>query len=126
MNNIRFKKLDLSKQTDRHILLTYFFKKLDTTLNKEELLKISCIYYNAKEEKLSFLTNRFTKKSQFCRDIKVLQENVDDTLKKVLCDELTIHEELVRCDLDLGNRIDYFYIAVIGVDFFLTETELRK
>jgi hypothetical protein len=126
MGNMRFKTLDMSNDIDRKILLTYFFKKQDTVLDTNELLTMSCICYDSKKENLYSQTKRFSNELTPYKDKKVLKENVDDTLKKVLCDCLRIQEEIVRCDFPLDNSIDHFYIAVIGVDFFLTETELRK
>ncbi len=126
MNNIKFKKLDMSNDIDKTILLTYFFKKLNTTIDKDELLTMSCICYDSEQENLYSRTNRFKKELEPFKDKKVLKEDVEKTLKKVLSDKLKIQEELVRCDLNGDTGIDYFYIAVIGVDFFLTETEIRK
>jgi hypothetical protein len=123
---MRFKKLDMSIDTDKHILLTYFFKKLDTILDKKELLSMSSIYYDSEQNQLNAHTKRFQKKLEPYKDTKVLMQNVDDTIKKALHEELRIQEELVRCDLHNGNSIDHFYITVIGVDFFLIETQLRK
>jgi len=123
---MRFKILDMSCDIDRKILLRYFFKKTDTVINKNELLKLSCICYDATQQHLYSQTKRFTKELTPFKDIKVLKNEVDTTLQKVLSDSFNIHEELVRCDLPTSNGIDQFYIAVIGVDFFLIEKELRK
>jgi hypothetical protein len=123
---MRVKKLDMCIETDRNILLTYFFKKLDTTLNKKELLTMSSIRYDSLEEKIYAQTKRFQEKLNPYKESKVLASKVDDTLKKVLNDEFRMQEELVRCDLPNSTGIDYFYITVIGVDFFLIEKELRE
>ena len=126
MNNIRFKILDMSNNIDKQILLTYFFKKLDTTLDKDELLTMCSIYYETKEKNIYSITNRFKEKLEPFKNTQILNKDVDDTLKTLLSDDLRIQEELVRCDFHTKDGIDHFYITVIGVDFFLTETELRK
>lgn len=126
MSKIRLKKLDMSCDTDKKILLTYFFKKLNTVLDKEELLTLCSISYDSEQEKLYSHTKRFKKELEPYKDKKVLKEDVEDTLQKVLYDGFKIQEELVRCDLTTDMGIDHFYITVIGVDFFLTESELRK
>jgi hypothetical protein len=126
MGKIRFKKLDMSCDIDKKILLTYFYKNLDTVLDKEELLTMSCVYYDSEQENLYSRTKRFVNELEPYKNEKVFNEDVDDTLKKVLCNSLKIQEELVRCDLSLNTGIDHFYIAVIGADFFQVESELRK
>lgn len=123
---MKFKKLDMRHDIDKKILLSYFYKKLDTTLDKDELLTMSCIYYDSQQENIYSRTKRFKEQLEPYKDKKVLKEDVEDTLKKALFDCLKIQEELVRCDLHLDTGIDHFYIAVIGVDYFLTESELRK
>ena len=126
MNNIRFRILDMSSDIDKKTLLTYFFKKLDTVLDKDELLTMSCIYYDSEKQNISSRTNRFINQLEPLKNQKVLNEDVDDTLKSVVGDSLKIQEELVRCDLHLDTGTDHFYIAVIGVDFFMTEKEFGK
>jgi len=126
MSKIRFKKLDMSCNIDKKILLTYFFKKLNTVLDKKELLTLSCICYDSEQENLYSCTKRFKEELEPYKDEKILKEDVEHTLQKALNDCLKIQEELVRCDFNVDTGIDHFYIAVIGVDFFLTETELRK
>jgi len=123
---MRVKKLDMGNDIDKKILLSYFFKKPNTLLDKKELLSISCIYYDSIHNNLHSCTNRFANELTPYKNKTILHEEVDDTLQKVLSDSLKIQEELVRCDLNVKTGIDYFYIAVIGVDFFLTETEIRK
>jgi len=126
MGKIRFKKLNMSYDIDKKILLTYFFKKLNTTLDKKELLTLSCIYYDSKEENLTSQTKRFTNELAPYKDKNIFKSNVEETLNIALDDCLKVQEELVRCDLETDTGTDHFYIAVIGVDFFLTESELRK
>jgi len=123
---MRIKKLDIDSAKDREILLTYFFKKLDTKLDKTELSQLSCIHYDSKKQTLNSLTTRFKEVLKPLKDTKILQENVDDILKKVLSDNFRLQEELVRCDFKVGENIDFFYIAIIGVDFFMIEKELKK
>lgn len=112
-------------EIDRHILLSYFFKKSNTTINKEMLLNLSCIWYDSNNKIILPCTKRFKNKLDSFQNILIEKNNVEDTLAKVLDDELKMQEELVRCELSNGSSIDYFYIAVIGVDFFLIEKELR-
>jgi len=126
MGNIRLKTLDMNNEIDKKILLSYFFKKPNTVWNKKELLTLSCIYYDSSKNNLLSCTNRFVNELIPFQNKIVLNKEVDNTLKTILSDSLKIQEELVRCDLQTDNGIDHFYIAVIGVDFFLTETELRK
>lgn len=126
MSKIRFKKLDMNSDIDKKVLLTYFFKKLNTVLDKNELLTLSCISYDSKNENLYSLTKRFKKELEPYKDKKILKEDVENTLQKILYDRFKIQEELVRCDLITDTGIDHFYITVIGVDFFITESELRK
>ena len=126
MGKMRFKKLDMSNDIDKQILLAYFFKKLDRVIDKDELLTMSCIYYDSVQEKISSHTKRFKNELEPYKDTKVLAKHVDDTLKRALSDCLRIQEELVRCDFTVERGIDHFYITVIGADFFMTETELRK
>lgn len=126
MSKIRFKKLDMNLEIDKKILLTYFFKKLNTVVDKNELLTLSCICYDSEHKNLYSLTKRFKKELEPYKDEKILKNDVENTLQIALYDCLKIQEELVRCDLNTDTGIDHFYIAVIGVDFFLTETELRK
>jgi len=123
---MKFKTLDMNYDIDKKILLTYFFKKLDTTLDKEELLKLSCICYDSKQKSLYALTNRFKKELEPYKEKELLNENVDDTLKQILANNFKLQEELVRCDLTNKNGVDYFYIAVIGADFFLVESGLKN
>ena len=123
---MRFKKLDMSNEIDKNILLTYFFKKLNTKINKNELLSMSSIFYDSEQRKLQAHTRRFQEKLEPYKNINIEKEDVIETLKKALDDELRIEEEIVQCSLHLENSIDYFYITVIGVDFFLTESSLRK
>ena len=87
---------------------------------------MSCISYDSVQEKLYSNTKRFINELEPYKDEKVLKEDVDNTLKKVLSECLKIQEELVRCDLPVNTGIDHFYITVIGVDFFMTESECRK
>tara|TARA_B110000046_G_C12834274_1_gene330758 strand:+ start:109 stop:489 length:381 start_codon:yes stop_codon:yes gene_type:complete len=126
MRTMRFKKLDMNNDIDKKILLTYFYKKLDTRLEKDELLTMSCISYDWVQEKLYSHTTRFVNELAPYKNEKILKEDVDDTLKKALSQCLKIQEELVRCDLPVDTGIDHFYITVIGVDFFMTESECRK
>ena len=126
MSTFRLKKLDINNDIDKKILLTYFYKKLNTTVDKKELLSLSCICYDSKQKNLFSCTKRFKEELSPFKNKLVLSENVDDTLKKVLSGCLKIQEELVRCDFPVDEGIDHFYIAVIGVDFFLTETDIRK
>lgn len=126
MRTMRFKNLDMNNDIDKKILLTYFYKKLDTILDKDELLTMSCISYDWVQEKLYSHTKRFINELEPYKDKKILKEDVDDTLKKVLSECLKIQEELVRCDLPVNKGIDHFYITVIGVDFFMTESQCRK
>jgi len=123
---MRFKKLDMSSEMDKKILLTYFFKKLTTVLDKDELLKISCICYDSEKKNLYSHTNRFQKELQPYENVKVEKEDVQKILQNVLDDNIKIQEELVQCELQTKNDIDYFYVTVIGVDFFLTENELKQ
>ena len=122
---MRFKKLDMSNDIDKNILLTYFFKKLNTKIDKNELLSMSSIFYDSEQKKLNAHTKRFQEKLEPYKNINVEEEDVIETLKKALDEELRIEEELVQCSLQFENNIDYFYITVIGVDFFLIEKELR-
>lgn len=122
---MRFKKLDMSNDIDKNILLTYFFKKLNTKIDKNELLSMSSIFYDSEQKKLNAHTKRFQEKLEPYKNINVEKEDVIETLKKALDEELRIEEELVQCSLQFENNIDYFYITVIGVDFFLIEKELR-
>jgi len=126
MGKIRFKKLDMSCDIDKKILLTYFFKKLDTVLDKDELLTLCSIHYDSEQKNLYSCTKRFKKELEPYKDKKVLKEDVVDTLQIVLYDKFKIQEELVRCDLTTDTGTDHFFITVIGVDFFLTESEIRK
>ena len=123
---MKFKTLDMSHDIDRKILLTYFFKKPDTIVDKNELLELACICYDTKQQHLYSHTKRFQKELAPFKSTKILQNNVDATLQKVLSNSLIIHEELVRCDIPTTTGIDHFYIAVIDVDFFLIEKELRE
>lgn len=122
---MRFKKLNINNETDKNILLSYFFKKLTTPVNKEMLLGLSCIWYDSNKKVILPCTKRFKSKLDAFNTIQIEKNNVEDTLKKALDGELKMQEELVRCELSCDNSSDYFYIAVIGVDFFLTEKELR-
>lgn len=126
MSKIKLKKLDMSNDIDQQILLTYFFKKPDTIVDKNELLKLACICYDSSQQYLYSHTKRFKNELSPFKNTKILQNDVDITLQKVLSDSLIIQEELVRCDIPVNNGIDHFYIAVIGVDFFLIEKELRE
>lgn len=126
MNNIKFKKLDMSQDNDRKILLTYFFKKQDTILNTDELLSMSSIAYNSKQKNLFAITNRFKKELEPLINKHFRAEDVDDELKNILADTLKIQEELVRCEIQTDTGIDFFYVTVIGVDFFMIESEIRK
>lgn len=122
---MRLKKLDMSCETDKQILLTYFYKKLDTTIDKKELLSLSCIGYNSENKHLYSQTKRFQKELAPFKEIKILNEDVDNTLKKVLSDCFRIQEELVRCDLMNDTGVDHFYIAVIGAEFHQIQKELN-
>jgi len=122
---MKFKTLDMNCDIDKKILLTYFFKNLNTKLDKEELSKLSCMYYNSEQNRLYALTNRFQKELEPYKEQKLLNENVDDTLQNILSNKFKIQEELVRCDFVLDSGIDRFYIVVIGVDFFLIESEIK-
>jgi hypothetical protein len=126
MRKMKFKNLDMSNDIDKRILLTYFYKKLNTKIDRDELLTISCISYNANQESLYSHTKRFKEHLEPYKDEKVLKEDVDDTLQEILSESLRIQEELVRCDLRVDTGIDHFYITVIGIDFFMTESECRK
>jgi len=126
VNNIKFKTLNMSKDIDQKILLTYFFKKPNTILDKNELSTMSCICYDSEKKHLYSRTKRFIDEIEPFKNKKIFPEEVDNILRKVLSDRMKIQEELVRCDFHNDTGIDYFYIAVIGVDFFLTETEVRK
>ena len=123
---MKLKKINILNEIDKQILLTYFFKKTNTTLDKNELLTVSGIWYDSVQEKICANTKRFQEKLNPYKNTKISIENVDDTLKKILHDEFRIEEELIRCEVDNGTSIDYFYITVIGVDFFLIEKELKK
>lgn len=120
------KTLDMSCDIDKKILLTYFFKKLDTTIDKKELLSISCIAYDSEKENLYACTKRFVNSLKPFEGKQLLQTDVDNTLKDTLKDSFRIQEELIRCDLHTDTGIDYFYVAVIGVDFFLIEKEIKE
>jgi len=120
------KTLDMSKKTDQKILLEYFFKKPETIINKDELLKYSCICYDLKEQKLSSNTKRFIKELAPFENQKISQKDLESTIKNTLNDCFKIHEELVRCDLACDEGIDHFYIAVIGIDFFQIESKCRQ
>jgi len=122
---MKFKKLDMRNEIDKKILLTYFFKKLDTKIDKKELLSMSSIYYASENNSLYAHTKRFQEKLERYKNINIKKEEVIETLKKALDDELRIEEELVQCSFQFENNIDYFYVTVIGVDFFLIEKELR-
>ena len=126
MNTIILKKLDMSKDIDKKILLTYFFKKPNTTIDKNELFTMSCIYYDAAKQSLHSRTKRFAKELEPYKNKKILNKDVDSILKNILSDSFKIQEELVRCDFNLETGIDHFYVATIGVDFFQVETELRN
>lgn len=123
---MRIKTLDMSCDSDKKILLSYFFKKLDTPITQEELFSLCCIHYNAKEQKISAQSKRFTQKLKPLNNQKISYQEVDNTLQAILSDNFNIQEELVRCDFPLDKRTDYFYIAVIGVDFFETQTQIKN
>jgi len=123
---MKFKTLNMNNHIDKKILLTYFFKKINTVINKEELLAMSCIYYNSKENKILSCTRRFSQELEGFQNIKININNVDSTLQNILSSSLKVQEELVRCDFQRDDSIDHFYIAVIGVDFFLVESEIRN
>ena len=123
---MKFKKLNMSNEMDKKILLTYFFKKLDTVLDKNELLTMSCICYDSEEKSLYSHTNRFQNELLPYKNIKVVKEDVQEILKNALNDNMKIQEELVQCELQTQKGLDYFFITVIGVDFFLTENEFKK
>jgi len=126
MNNIKFKKLDMSQDIDQKILLKYFFKKENTILKTNELLSMSSIAYNSKQKNIFAVTNRFKKELEPFINKQFISEDVDDTLKSILADTLKIQEELVRCEIQTDTGSDYFYVTVIGVDFFMIESEVRK
>jgi len=126
MSKIKFKKLDIHSNKGKEILLKYFFKKPNTVLNKEELLSISCIHYNTKQKNIIPYTSRVKTNLELYKNKIIENEDVDKILQDVLESCFTIHEELICCELTNRESIDYFYIAVIGVDFFLTENEIRK
>lgn len=125
-DTMRIKTLNMNHEIDQKILLEYFFKKPETLINKAELSKLSCICYEAKEQKLYPNTKRFINELAVFENQKISQTDVNDTLKKNLDKCFKVHEELVRCDLDSDDGIDHFYIAVIGVDFFQVESKFRK
>ena len=120
---MRVKKLNMNCDIDKQILLTYFFKNLNTVLDTKELLGLCTIHYDSKKEKFYSCTKRFKKELEPYKDTQVMQKNVDDTLKKVLSHHFKIQEELVRCDLHVDEGIDYFYITIIGADLFQIENE---
>jgi len=120
---MRIKKLNMSCDIDKQILLTYFFKNLNTVLDTKELLTLCSIHYDSKKKQFYSCTKRFRKELEPFQEIQVIQKDVDDTLKKVLSHGFRIQEELVRCDLHLDDRIDYFYITIIGADLFQIESE---
>ena len=116
----------MSNNIDQQILLKYFFKKEDTILDKTELIKLSCICYDSEQKSLYALTNRFKNELEPYKEKQLLNDNIDDTLQQVLTNQFKLQEELVRCDLKSKNGVDFFYIAVIGADFFQIEKELRE
>jgi len=116
----------MNNEVDRHILLTYFFKKLDTPIDKKELLTMSSIFYDGEQNRLYAHTKRFQEKLKIYDNTDISIENIEGILKEALQDDFRMQEELVRCALPNGNSIDYFYVTVIGVDFFIIEKELKK
>ena len=123
---MRLKKLNMSSETDKKILLTYFYKKLDTTIDEQELKSLSCICYSSKQQNVYAQTKRFIKELEPYKDKKILNNDVDNILQKSLSDCFRIQEELVRCDFSVNSGVDYFYIAVIGAEFFQIEKEFAS
>jgi len=126
MSKIKFKKLNMSDMLNKKILLNYFFKKEDTVLDRKELLSMACIDYNSEQKKITAHTTRVKKALKTYQNSSWEQQDVDEMIQDALKECFSIHEELVRCELQHNGKTDYFYIAVIGVDFFLIESELRK